>query len=91
MTSQTKWRFACLRDSTIGEALICVHDDRALHQTPSCSEFCSHINRYPGHAPVECVSIGHKHVCGLRLGETFAMPVFNHFGSNAGFPQSCNW
>ena len=48
-------------------------------------------NRYPGHDPLECITMGLRHVCGVRFGETFALPVFHHFGTDAGFPQTCNW
>jgi len=48
------------------------------------------FNRYPGHKTIECSTVDNKVVCGMLFGDTFALPIFNHYGASFDYPLSCN-
>jgi hypothetical protein len=49
------------------------------------------FGRYPGHSPIGCLELENASVCGLQFGSTFAIPVFNHYGTGEDAPVNCNW
>jgi hypothetical protein len=50
-------------------------------------------SRIPGMNPIYCIENGYNEediVCVLRMGQMYAVPVYNHFGSDNGNEQ-CDW
>mmetsp|Transcript_32611 Transcript_32611/g.60933 ORF Transcript_32611/g.60933 Transcript_32611/m.60933 type:complete len:833 (+) Transcript_32611:136-2634(+) len=52
--------------------------------------------RYPGMLPLSCISTDQNlrnmrfRACLLRQGDTYMLPVMNHFGTARDFPEPCN-
>ena len=38
-----------------------------------------------------CLEFIGKDFCVIRMGEIYGFPVFNHFGTDQGFPKKCDW
>lgn len=47
--------------------------------------------RYPGMDTMVCLEFIGKDFCVIRMGEIYGFPVFNHFGTDQGFPKKCDW
>jgi hypothetical protein len=46
--------------------------------------------QFPGMAPITCISNDDVPHCVLPIGDTFALPIYNHAGANFSLPEPCN-